>query len=60
MTVYDLCKLYSEQDESVEIWRASYGHTLFSGTFEDAADSGFEDCEIVGFHVEDGIVVIMV
>lgn len=60
MTVYDLCKLYSEQDENVEIWSTSYGRTLFNGTFEDAADSGFEDCEITSFHVEDGIVVIAV
>lgn len=60
MTVYDLCGLYLEQSENVEIWSTSYGQTLFDGTFEDAADSGFEDCDVMSFHVEDGIVVITV
>lgn len=58
MTVYELCYLYIEESEDMEIWDGEKEETVFSGMFREAMDSEFSDEEVSSFGIERGKIVI--
>lgn len=58
MSVCDLCSLYINEEDIVRIYSADKEETVFDGTFAQAQDSDFADCEIGSFGAESGVVVI--
>lgn len=58
MTVYDLTDLYIEQSEKMEIWNVETEQTVFTGSFDEAKESDYADCEVGTFGIESGKIVI--
>lgn len=58
MTVYELSDLYIESTEEMEIWNGSTEKTVFKGSFDEAKESDYAECEVGSFGIEDGIIVI--
>lgn len=58
MTVYDLADLYVESSEEMQIRTVETEQIVFEGSFEEAKDSEYADCEVSSFGIEDGILVI--
>ena len=65
ITVYDLCNLYIEGGEKMNIWCAYDAEMggdgiVFEGTFDEAARSDWADCVVESFGIENGVLVINV
>lgn len=58
MTVYELADLYIESMEDMEIWDGAAEKTVFEGTFDEAIESDYAECEVGSFGIENGIIVI--
>lgn len=58
MTVYELADLYIESVEDMEIWNGNVEETVFKGTFDEAKESDYAECEVGSFGIENGIIVI--
>lgn len=55
LDVYSLCGYALDEWESVKIYSIDRNEEVFEGTFEEARDSEYADCEIMSFEVVDGI-----
>ncbi len=58
MTLYELCDAYINDSEDMEIWDLEKEETVFSGSFDEAKESDYADCEIGTFGIEQGKIVI--
>lgn len=60
MKVYELADLYDESSNYMQIWNIDTGNTIFEGSFEEATDSKYAECEVGNFGVMGGIVIIKI
>lgn len=58
MTVYELADLYMRGAENMQIWSAETQETVFEGSFREAKESKYADCDVSSFSIEDEIIVI--
>lgn len=58
MVVQDLCELYIESGEEMEIYSLSKSETVFKGEFSEAEYCEFAYEEIASFGIESGKIVI--
>lgn len=58
MTVYELCELYIDNLENMEIWSCDEQSTVFRGTFEEAQYCEYAEEVVQSFEIENGMVII--
>lgn len=58
MTVYELADLYLCKTEIMQIWSVDAENTVFEGSFDEAKESEYAECEVTSFGIEDGMIVI--
>lgn len=58
MSVCELCELYIEGSDVMEIYDTQKHETVFRGTYDEAQVCDYYDHEISSFEIQDGILVI--
>ena len=58
MTVYELCDLYIESGETMNIYSCDEEQNVFEGTFREAMYSEYSDKEVSSFGIEAGRICI--
>lgn len=58
MTVNEMCHLYIEGGEQMQIWSIDEEKTVFDGTFYDVMTSDFSEEEVQSYGIENGIIVM--
>ena len=58
MTVYEICEMYINENERMQIYSLGKEDAVFNGTFREASDSDYAWQEISSFGIENGILVV--
>lgn len=63
ITVYDLCNMYVESEETMRVWCAFDAEEggdgiVFDGTFNEVMVSDWASCEVDSFGIENGTLVV--
>lgn len=58
MTVYELCELYSNSFDEIDIWNCYRERIVERGTSEEIQIGEWADCEVLSLEVNNGRLII--